>query len=313
MSKIIACPHHIFSDPKLLIVQNDNALKDPAWILYTSGTTGEPKGVVHSHRNMLHCVHWHTRLFRVTADDRLSCLLPCSVIGGMREILLPLLNGGCMLPKDLKADGLTGFSDWLIKERITICRFISSVFRSFAWTLNGSERFPDLRFIYVGGEKMTPSDVDLFKERFPDACRLVNIMGATETLIYRHFVIDSQTRIPGTTVPVGHPVDDMTVSVLDANGIPVPTGEAGEITVKSRYLGLGYWNQPELTKSTFTEDSDGGDERVYCTGDLGRILPDGCLEFLGRKDSQVNINGYRIELDEVEAALREINVPLGDG
>ena len=126
--------------------------EDPAWILHTSGSTGEPKGVVQSHRNMLHGIAVHTERLGITPRDRLSHLLPCSVIGGLREILLPLLNGASLHPRDIKTQGLAGFATWITLEGITVCRFISSVFRSFAGILDGSEDLSSLRVVYVGGE-----------------------------------------------------------------------------------------------------------------------------------------------------------------
>ncbi|MGD9418539.1 MAG: AMP-binding protein [Verrucomicrobiota bacterium JB025] len=278
----------------------------PAWILHTSGTTGEPKDVVQCHRNMLHCVDWHARTFGVVPGDRLSCLLPCSVIGGMRELLLPLVHGASLHPWDLKADGLGGLAGWLARERIGICRFISSVFRSFAGMLDGSEEFPDLRIIYVGGETLTVPDGKLFQRFFGDGCRMVNVIGATETGIFRHYVIDGQTELSGARMPVGYAVDDMEVVLVDGGGQPVAAGEVGEITVASRYLAQGYWGQPGLTAKVFHPLPGEGDKQVYHTGDLGCFEEDGCLLCLGRKDSQVSVNGYRVELCEVEAALMAV-------
>jgi amino acid adenylation domain-containing protein len=285
---------------------------DPAWILHTSGSTGEAKGVFQSHRNMLHGVWWCTNKFGITTQDRLSCLLPCSVVGGMREILLPLLNGASLHPRNLKTEGLGGFADWLADERITVCRFISSVFRSFAGMLEGSENLTALRVVYLGGESLTTTDAVLFQRYFPPDCICVNVLGATETGIFRFYVIDHRSRFSGTMIPVGYPADNITIALLDDQGRPVAPGEAGEIAVTSRYLALGYWNQPELTRQCFTADPAGGDERTYRTGDLGRLLPDGCLEFLGRKDSQVSINGYRVEMGDVEAALLRLDA-VADG
>ena len=307
---------------KVMVMENGNrqedasdpvrnvAPSDPAWILHTSGSTGEAKGVFQSHRNMLHGVWWCAHMFKVGPEDRLSCLLPCSVVGGMREILLPLLNGASLHPRDLKRDGLTGFADWLAAGQITVCRFISSVFRSFAGMLDGSEDLSSLRVIYLGGESLTTADVELFQKYFPRNCICINAFGATEAGINRYFVIDHDTRLSGSMVPVGYTVDEFRTDLLDEEGSPVPQGEVGEIVVTSRYLALGYWNRPELTRQCFTPA--GGEERTYCTGDLGRFLPDGCLEFLGRKDSQVSVNGYRVELGEVEAALLRLE-QVADG
>jgi acyl carrier protein len=210
------------------------------------------------------------------------------------------------LPFDLQKEGLIHLAAWLIQEGITIYSSAVSVFRHFVSTLTGTETFPALRVIYTGSEPVTKRDVELYKAHFPPTCIFINTLGANETSTICQYFIDQSTSIPGNIVPVGYPVQDKTVLLLDEEGKEVGTNTIGEIAIKSRYLALGYWQKPELTQTVFRADPQGGEEQIYHTGDLGRLLPDGCLEHLGRKDFQVKIRGYRVEVAEIEMALLDL-------
>jgi acyl carrier protein len=131
-------------------------------------------------------------------------------------------------------------------------------------------------------------------------------MSSTEAGNITQFLIDRETRITGEIAPVGYPAEDVIVLLLDDAGKQVETGAIGEIAVKSRYLACGYWRRPELSNEKFRPDPDGGEERLYLTGDLGRVESDGCLFHLGRKDDQVKVRGHRVEVVEVEAALMSL-------
>jgi acyl carrier protein len=143
-------------------------------------------------------------------------------------------------------------------------------------------------------------------------------MSTTETGNITQFFIDRETPINGDIAPIGYPAEDMEVLLLDNTHRQVRDGELGEIAIKSRYLSLGYWRRPDLTEEKFRPDPDGGEARIYFTGDLGRRDPDGCLFHMGRKDDQVKIRGYRVETVEVEAVLlslghfRKVFVALRD-
>jgi amino acid adenylation domain-containing protein len=274
-----------------------------AMILYTSGSTGQPKGVVQNHRNILFEICKVTNSFHISSNDRISHLLACSVIGGVREIFSALLNGAALLPFDIKREGLLGLGSWLIQEKITVCRTVSTVFRTFISSLSGAEQFLNLRVLYVGGERVSKKDFESYRRYFPEECAFVNVYGATETgLILTHFV-GKNSDIAGATVPIGFPSQDAEVLLLDETGRQVSPGQIGEIAVKSRYLAVGYWRQPELTEAAFVKDPEKTFKRIYRTGDLGRMLSDGGIEYVGRKDFQAEIRGHRIEVAEVESAL----------
>jgi acyl carrier protein len=146
------------------------------------------------------------------------------------------------------------------------------------------------------------SDVERLWQHFPATCRLISRYSSTETGMVCRMVIHPDTVIQSAIVPVGYPLPDKEVSLLDEAGQPVGVGQVGEIVVRSRYLSIGYWRRPALTDQVFSTEPD-QDQRLYHTGDLGRMSADGCLEFIGRKDEQVKIRGYRVEPGAVVAAL----------
>lgn len=273
------------------------------WILYTSGSTGQPKGVVQTHRNVLHFVMNYTNYFHICPDDRLTLLLSHSVNGGAHDIFAALLNGASLHLFDLKEEGLTSLAKWLIEEEITIYCSVPTIFRHFIDTLTGGEQFPKLRLIRLIGEPVYRRDVEMYRKHFSANCLLVNRLGSTETGSLLLYLINKENQFPGNHVPVGYPVEGNQILLLDESGKEVSDNDIGEIAVKSRYLSPGYWRRPDLTQAAFLPDPEGGNERIYLTGDLGRKLPDGRFLCMGRKDFQVKIRGYRIELAEIELTL----------
>jgi amino acid adenylation domain-containing protein len=269
-----------------------------AYLVYTSGSTGQPKGVVDNHRNVLHVSMTQTNEFHICAHDRLTYL---GSRGG--DIYRALLNGAALYPVDIKQEGLAHLAHWLIQEEITIYNSVVSAFRHLCDTLTGDEQFPKLRLLKLIGEPVYGGDVELYKKFFSPDCIFVNSLGTAEGGHLRHYLIDKDTQITGSLVPVGYAVEGSEILILDHDGQEVGYNQIGEITVKSRFLSPGYWRRPDLTQASFLADLGGGGERIYRTGDLGCMLPDGCLVHLGRKDFQVKIRGNRVEVAETETAL----------
>lgn len=275
-----------------------------SWVIYTSGSTGKPKGVIQNHLNVLHFMMNYTNALHISVDDRLTLLYSFSVNGGTHDIFAALLNGAALFPLDLKEDGFTHLGDWLIEERITIYHSVPTVFRQFVEGLSGQSEFPDIRIVRLGGEPVYKRELDFFKKLFSKDCILVNRLGSSETGSLRMYFVNKETQISGNLVPVGYAVMDNEILLVDDAGKQI-AGDEGEIAVKTRYVSPGYWGRPDLTDAVFLPGPAGGKERIYRTGDLGQMLPDGCLLHLGRKDFFVKIRGYRIDIDEIEAALRE--------
>ena len=272
------------------------------YILYTSGSTGKPKGVIRTHRNDLHNIRNRTNTFCITDDDRITLLGSYSTGQGMADIYCALLNGATLFPRNLKIEGFNGLADWLMREGMTVYHSAATLFRHFVDDLSNDVKFPELRIVNLGGEPVTWRDVELYKKYFAENCVLVNELSCSEVSTFGQFLVNKQTEI-SVAVPVGYPVEDKDVLILDEKGNPLRPGNIGEIAICSQLLSQGYWNQPDLTELAFVPDPQSQSRRMYRTGDLGRQSADGCLEYLGRKDTRVKIRGYRVECYEIELAL----------
>ena len=276
----------------------------PAYILYTSGSTGKAKGVVQNHRNVLHFIRNYTNNLHIHSADRLTLFSSYSFDAAVMDIFGALLNGATLYPYSIKEEGsLKKLSNWLVDEEITIFHSIPTVYRYFLDTLTGNEQFTKIRLVVMGGEAVVKRDVELYKKHFSDDCIFINGLGPTESTVTLQYFIGKQTEIACNSVPVGYPVDDTTVLLLNSRGEEASVYEIGEIVYKSEHLALGYWNLPEKTSEVFVTDPISGEGRTYRSGDLGRMLTDGSIEFLGRNDFQVKVRGYRIELGEIEAVM----------
>ena len=200
---------------------------------------------------------------------------------------------------------MANLSLWLQEEGITICRSSATGFRQWASTLSSYNEFPHLRLIYLAAEPVSLREFNLYQRHFSPSCILINGLGSTETFTYRWYFMDQETRISTSTVPVGYPVQDQEVLLIDDGDEEVENGSIGEIVVRSGYLFPGYWRNPEITQAAFVPHLAGPDQRVYRTGDMGRIDSGGCMEHMGRKDFKVMVRGYSVETAEIEMALLE--------
>jgi amino acid adenylation domain-containing protein len=276
-----------------------------AYLIYTSGSTGQPKGVIQTHRNLLRYVRNYTNSWRIRPSDRLTLFFSPSFSQSLMDIFGALLKGAALHPYNVKQEGVANLATWLINEGITVFDSVPSLYRNFLEGLAGDETFPELRLIRLGGEPVSRELVARSRKHFP-GCLLLNQLAATEASMIAQYFIDSEKEITGNTVPAGYAVDGVEVLLIDDAGAEVGFERVGEIVVKSRYLSPGYWRKPDLTQAAFRFDPRGGGERLYHTGDLGRMRPDGCLEFLGRMDSRVKIRGHSVEVAEIEAALLDL-------
>jgi amino acid adenylation domain-containing protein len=272
-------------------------------IIFTSGSTGRPKGVVHTHGSILNNIMVHTNSLGITYDDRFSQTATYAALAGISSIFRALLNGATLLPFDAASYGVADLASWLIRERVTVCQIVPTLFRLMIQSLDGNGVFSDMRVLHLGGEPVYRQDVLDYRRHFPKTSVLVHNLGSSEAPTIRQFFVHHDTPIAEDRIPVGYSVTDREVILVDEHGTPVGFEEVGEIVVKGRYLAQGYWCQPELTRRMFRPDPSGDGTRRFYTGDLGSMRRDGCLTHLGRKDSQVKIHGYRVELGEIESIL----------
>ena len=306
--------NHTFSLINIDDIRLENTIENPeinqsedlsACILYTSGSTGIPKGVLHNHQNLLHYICWYTKSLSITNEDRLSMLFSYAFIPGLTGILRALLNGSSLCLFNLNDSDSSDLSTWLKQEKISILHTSPAIFRQFQDSLTGGETFPSIRFIQLGGDAVSERDVAFAKtDSFPNSI-LSYGLGTTETGPLMRMRISNKDAIPENCSHFSDPVDDKEIFILDENNKSVVEGEVGIIAVKSQYLAVGYWQQNDLTQQRFLPTSD-SNIRMYLTGDYGQFLPDGSLLFLGRKDNQFNIKGYRIEAGEIECAMMSI-------
>ena len=272
---------------------------------YTSGSTGTPKGVVKTHANVGHRLLNGRKMICPTSDDRFTLLHYIGYGAAEFHLYQSLLNGASLHLFDLKTDTVQDLAKALANEQISIYHSTPLVFRDLAQKLPDQSVFPKLRLLHISGAPITKFDYELYWRKFSGNTLLQVGMGSTEASGICWAIVDRTFSFPLTGSPVGYPVHGKKILMLDELGKEVPPGEIGEIAVKSPNLRPNYWKQPKANDARYLLDPDGGSERIYLTGDLGRMLPDGFVIHMGRKDLMVKIRGYRVDIGEIEGALLE--------
>lgn len=271
-----------------------------AYILLTSGSMGKPKGVLQTRGNLWFFVESYIKALNITPGDRVSFLSSLSHDGTVEDIYPALLSGAGLYPYDIEGGDMADMANWLAKERITVYHSVPTVFRYFSAVLNNRDRFPYLRVACLGGEPLMPRDIRVMKQFFPRA-RLAHMYGQTESSVNTMGLIDTANEIE--TVTLGRPLEGITLLLINEAGEEAEELEVGEIYVGSRCLSPGYWKNLEATAAVFFPDEELG--KLYKTGDLGKLQLDGTIRFMGRKDDQLKVRGFRVEPAEIETRLLE--------
>ncbi|MDC9613220.1 amino acid adenylation domain-containing protein [Xenorhabdus khoisanae] len=290
-----------------------------AYIMYTSGSTGTPKGVVVPHRAVVRLVI-NNGYAETGQDDRIAFTANPAFDASTFEVWTPLLNGGALVVID-HATLLTpqAFVQALQVHRITVLWLTVGLFNRLAAEL--SPVLPQINILIVGGDVLNPHVIAQVLRNSPPQ-QLLNGYGPSEGTTFTTTYRITEMPVGTTKLPIGRPISNTRLYLLNAYGEPVPLGAIGEIYIGGDGVACGYLNRPELTAERFLLDpfSDQPDARMYRTGDLARYLPDGNLEFFGRNDQQVKIRGFRIEPGEIETRLKEYPavrgaavLVLGDG
>jgi amino acid adenylation domain-containing protein len=292
---------HLEVAPAGYQAQRPPAPSELAYILYTSGSTGGPKGVLQSHENVLYFMERYTENLAIDREDRLTLLSTYTFDAAVMDIFGALLNGAALLPYDLAARGIDELERWIAEARVTIYHSTPTVYRSWVRGLPDGSVLAAVRLVVLGGEEARRSDAEMFRAHFPKGAVLVNGYGPTESTLALQCFLSHESRITGSTLPIGRPIEGTDIDLVDPeSGEPAL---AGEIVIRSEHVALGYWKDPDLTARAFASDSAHAARRTYRSGDFGRLLADGRIEFLGRRDSRVKLRGYRLELSEIESTL----------
>ena len=277
---------------------------DLATLYYTSGTTGRPKGVADTHRNVLHNVMRYTNALFISPSDRLTLLQAPAFSGAMSSMFGALLNGAACCPYDVPHDGVPGIAPWLEREGVTMFHAVPILFRHAMRSAAPLEQFSALRVVRLEGDQAAAQDFELFRAHTTAGAVLSHGLGATECGLVCRALLDHDTQLTGSLVPVGHAMADISVRLEDDAGQEAACGSIGELVVESAFLSPGYHGNPDATAAAFRPGRVEG-TRAYRTGDMGRFRDDGRLELLGRKTFQPRLRGQRIDVEGIERALVE--------
>ncbi|MBD0373583.1 MAG: amino acid adenylation domain-containing protein, partial [Pyrinomonadaceae bacterium] len=302
--RVVSVDEEAFREESLENPESATSAENLAYIIYTSGSTGLPKGTMLAHEGVVNCLWWMQETFNLSGDDRVMLKASLSFDASVWELFWPLVVGACVVVAQPggQQDGAY-LVDTVIKHNITTIHFVPSMLPILLDRKELSDA-RSLKQVIVGGEALPVESLKRFFTRSKAA--LHNFYGPTETSIGSiDWPCDPNLARP--TVPIGRPISNTDVYILNRDLQPVPVGVAGELYIGGAGVARGYLNRPELTAERFIPhpfSSEPG-ARLYRTGDVARYLPDGNIEFLGRADEQVKIRGYRIELGEINSALAQ--------
>ncbi|MBM5587391.1 amino acid adenylation domain-containing protein, partial [Burkholderia pseudomallei] len=283
----------------------ERAARRLAYVIYTSGSSGESKGVMNEHRGVVNRLWWMQQTYALDERDAVLQKTPFSFDVSVWEFFWPLMSGARLViakPEGHKDPAY--LSELIDRERVTTLHFVPSMLQAFLEDEGAARGCVSVKRVMCSGEALPPSLVKRFYRCLPDA-RLHNLYGPTEAAVdVTAWACDAEEG--GASVPIGRPIANTRIYVLDGYGQPVPRGVAGELYIGGVQVARGYLNRPELTRERFVDDPFVAGGRLYKTGDLARWRTDGSLEYLGRNDFQVKIRGFRIELGEIEAQLAKV-------
>jgi len=292
------------NNPPSVVVQ-----ENLAYIIYTSGSTGKPKGVLVSHHALAVYATIALDAFKLSATDRVLQFAPPGFDVIVEEIFLALLSGAriVLLPQKLSGRDLLRLIE---RERLTLFELPTAFWHEWIYELSRvSEHLPDcVRLVIVGGERSSPARFAAWRQLAQPSASLVNVYGVTEATVtstmYEAAICDELINLK-CPMPIGRPLANSDVYVLDRDMEAVPIGVSGELYIGGSCLARGYQNSPELTAAKFIPHphTDRPGARLYRTGDLARYTPGGNIEFIERIDRQIKVRGFRVELGEIEAAL----------
>ncbi|WP_038345117.1 non-ribosomal peptide synthetase, partial [Acinetobacter sp. A47] len=294
-----------YSEENLLPAEIGLNSRHLIYVMYTSGSTGNPKGVMVEHRGVVNRLYWMTKSYHVDESDSILQKTPFSFDISVWEFFLPLITGArLVMAKPQGHRDPTYLSQIIVEQNITIMHFVASMLSEFLSSDDVRTKAINLKLVVSGGEALPVPTAKLFKTLLPGT-ELHNLYGPTEATIEVTAWACPNDITDLKTVLIGKPIANTQIYILDSQGNPVPAGVTGELYIGGVQVARGYLNRPELTAERFLPDpfSTEAEARMYCAGDTARWLADGNIEYLGRNDDQVKIRGFRIELGEIEIQL----------
>ncbi len=282
---------------------------DKVYLYNTSGTTGTPKAVVGRNISLLHFIAWETRTFSIDSSFRCSQFTNVGFDVFLRDTLVPLCSGACLcIPEHTEAIlDSNRLIQWIDENRINLIHCVPSIFALFNTHALNELFFSELKYIFLAGEKVRAANLRNWFNIFKDRIQLVNLYGPTETTLAKAYYLITEQDKNKHIIPIGKPISGAQIMILNEDLQLCDEFEVGEMYIRTPYMSFGYYKNREQTDEKFIKNplhDDPGDV-IYRTGDLGRILPDGNIELLGRTDRQIKIRGIRIELEEIESVLVE--------
>ena len=277
-----------------------------SYIIYTSGSTGKPKAIMQNHRNVLQNTRVYAHGLHIGTKDRLTLLHSWTSSACILNLYGALLSGAALILYDVRGEGVVSVTKRIADEAITVYHSVPSLFREIARSITPSDDLSKLRVVHLSGEAASQKDLKLYRKHFPLECILAHSLGSSETQTVSMNLIDRFSQITTNRLPVDPAVEGKEVILAGEFDTPADD-DAQEIFIRSRYLSPGYWHDPDQTRARFIPANSHVEERIFKTGDLGRHRRDGGFDHLGRKDERVKIRGYRVELAEIEIALRSFD------
>lgn len=281
--------------------------EDKIYLYFTSGSSGKPKAVLGKNTSLLQFIAWEIKTFHVDENTRVSQFTSQCHDPFLRDVFVPLLAGGTLCIPENKEQLLSGVSliNWIESKRLNLIHCTPSLFRVFNSKTLSAENFNDLKYILLAGERILPGELANWYQIFGSRIQLVNLYGPTETTLAKLFYYIQPSDINRNSIPIGSPIEGCKIMIVDEDMKLKDKGERGEIIIRTPYHSFGYFGDVERTREKFIQNPfyQEAEDILYKTGDLGRILSDGNVEFLGRVDRQVKIRGFRVELDEIENEL----------
>ncbi|MBC9914889.1 non-ribosomal peptide synthetase [Chitinophaga varians] len=276
---------------------------DSVYVYYTSGSTGQPKGIIGKNVSLLQFIRWEIQEFNIEAYTKFSQLISPYFDAFLRDVFVPLFAGGTICIPEAPQELLIPerLLEWLESCEINVVHCVPSVFRVLGSGGLSAEKLKTLRYILMSGERLIPAELEPWYKIFTSRIQLVNLYGLTETTMIRAFYRIRPEDVTQVRIPIGGPISDTKLLILDKQQTVCPALLPGELYISSPYISKGYLNAPELNAAKFIRLQDG--TIAFKTGDLARKLPDGNIDLIGREDGLVKLRGIRVELGEIEAAV----------